>query len=297
MTSLLRFHDPDNGARWGVRVEDTVYDITSEIGSLAAWLRGSAGRVRLAIDALDSAAQDSVNRYAFTDLLNPPDVNVLHLLPPLDEQDVWAAGVTYERSRSARQEEAIDGGDIYARVYNAERPEIFFKARGSWVVGHLAEVGIRRDAHWNVPEPELTVIINPALEVVGVTVGNDMCSRDIEGANPLYLPQAKMYTASCALGPQVLLGHFEAWHDAEIRVVIERDGQRVVDDTTHTRHIHRRLDELVSYLGHSFEFPDGVLFMTGTGIIPASDFSLQVGDTVHITIDGIGTLTNIVKLV
>jgi 2-dehydro-3-deoxy-D-arabinonate dehydratase len=212
-------------------------------------------------------------------------------------QDVWAAGVTYERSRQARQEEAVDGGDIYARVYAAERPELFFKARAGWVIGHLGEVGIRADAEWNVPEPELTLVINPALEVVGLTVGNDMSSRDIEGANPLYLPQAKIYTASCALGPQIALGRHESWPEITIRVTVERDGETIFEDSVSTARIHRRLDELVTYLGRSLSYPDGVLLMTGTGIVPSNDFTLRAGDRITVTIDDIGQLTNTVKVV
>jgi 2-dehydro-3-deoxy-D-arabinonate dehydratase len=297
MTALLRFFDPTAGDRVGVRIDDTVYDVSEQVGSVLLWLKSSVGRVDAAIAELQSAASAARIKHSFDKLANPPQPNEYHLLPPLDLQDVWAAGVTYERSREARQEEAVDGGDVYARVYSAERPELFFKARGGWVVGHLGSVGIRSDATWNVPEPELTLVINPALEIVGVTVGNDMSSRDIEGANPLYLPQAKIYTGSCAIGPQILLGRFESWHDAAIHVVVDRGGQTIINDSVHTRRIHRRMDELVSYLGRSLNFPDGVLLMTGTGIVPASDFTLQAGDVIRITINGVGTLTNTVKVV
>jgi 2-dehydro-3-deoxy-D-arabinonate dehydratase len=164
-------------------------------------------------------------------------------------------------------------------------------------VGHFDQVGIRVDSAWNVPEPELTLVINPALEIVGYTAGNDMSSRDIEGANPLYLPQAKVYTASCALGPQIVLGKLSAWPKVNIQIEVERSGQSVVQGTVSTDRIHRRADELVNWLGRSISFPDGVLLMTGTGIVPGSDFTLNAGDIVHVTIDGVGTLTNTVKVV
>jgi 2-dehydro-3-deoxy-D-arabinonate dehydratase len=297
MIALLRYHDPEHGPRIGVRLGDTVHDVTADVPSLGHWLRASAGRLSDALAELEAATLNSARTLAFATLDNAPDDRAPHFLPAVDEQDVWAAGVTYARSRDARQEEAVDGGDVYARVYAAERPELFFKAQGRAVVGPNDAVGIRADSAWNVPEPELTLVINPALQVVGMTVGNDMSSRDIEGANPLYLPQAKVYTASCALGPQWVLGAVEGWPQTTIRIAIERAGQLVVQDEVATSRIHRRVDELVEFLGRSLTFPDGVLLMTGTGIVPSADFSLQAGDTVRITIDGIGTLSNSVRVV
>lgn len=296
MIALLRLADPALGERVGVRLDDTVYDVTESVPSVGAWLKSSAGRVEAAIEELRAAASSATRSYGFTELANAP-AGGWYLLPPVDAQDVWAAGVTYERSRTARQEEAQDGGDVYARVYAAERPELFFKARGGWVIGHRGEVGIRHDATWNVPEPELTLVINPALEVVGLTVGNDMSSRDIEGENPLYLPQAKVYTASCALGPQIVLGRVETWPEALIRVQITRGGQVMFAGEVQTNRIHRRVDELVSYLGRCLAFPDGVLLMTGTGTVPPNDFTLHAGDEIDVTIDGIGTLKNTVRVV
>lgn len=294
---LVRFYEPQHGMRVGVCRDSTIYDVTAVVGTYGAWLRGSAGRVQAAIDDLLAAADRAQMTYPASRFDNPPSLDVPHWLPPIEEQDVWACGVTYERSRAARQEEAVDGGDIYARVYVAERPEIFFKARGPWVVGPLGEVGIRQDARWSVPEPELTLVLNPALEVVGFTAGNDMSSRDIEGENPLYLPQAKMYTASCALGPGVRLGTYDVWPPAAIRITVQRGDQMVVDDRVHTDSIHRQLSELVGYLGRSNSFPDGVLLMTGTGIVPESDFTLQAGDRVTVDIEGVGALTNTVRVV
>jgi len=289
---LVRFFLPEHGVRTGVQIGATVHDVTHPIGSVGAWLRGSAGRVAAAIADLTAAAVDAPALPA-SSLDSAPTPAAPHWLPPVDDQDIWAAGVTYERSRAARQEEAVDGGDIYARVYVATRPELFFKARAPWVVGPHDQVGIRHDARWNVPEPELALVINPALEIVGVTVGNDMSSRDIEGENPLYLPQAKMYTRSCALGPGIALGPLDdAWPDTAIHLQIARDGAVVFAGQTHTRQIRRRPVELVEYLGRCLAFPDGAVLLTGAGIVPPDSFTLAAGDHVRITIDEIGTLSN-----
>lgn len=290
MTLLVRFFLPDNGARVGLLQADTVIDITDAIGSLTRFLQSSNGRIQAAIDGLPTQGQT----YDRTIFDQPPGSDVPHWLPPVEDQDVWASGVTYERSRSARQEESVDGGDIYARVYNATRPELFFKARGTRVVGPFDTVGIREDARWNVPEPELALVMNPAMEVVGVTIGNDMSSRDIEGENPLYLPQAKVYTRSCALGPSILLGAYSKWPQVEIALKIKRGDQTVVETGIHTDKIHRQLAELVEYLSRSNQFPDGAVLLTGTGVVPDADFTLAAGDLVSIQIDGIGTLTNTV---
>ncbi len=295
---LVRFFDPETGLRVGVQIGATVHDVTDAVGSVGAWLRASAGRVEAAIADLLTAVRVSRQAYLATAFDHAPAPDQLHWLPPIDEQDVWAAGVTYERSRAARQEEAKDGGDVYARVYTAERPELFFKARGPWVVGAHDLVGIRRDATWNVPEPELALVINPALEIVGVTIGNDMSSRDIEGENPLYLPQAKIYARSCALGPAIALGSVgDAWPATRIVLQIARNGAVVFSGETHTEKIRRSPAELVAYLGRALAFPDGVVLLTGTGIVPADAFTLAAGDEVQITIDGVGTLRNTVTTV
>lgn len=215
-------------------------------------------------------------------------------LAPIASQEVWAAGVTYYRSRDARMRESKDagGGDFYARVYNAARPEIFFKATGRRVVNPGTAVRIRSDAHWSVAEPELTLLANPRGEIIGFTVGNDMSSRDIEGENPLYLPQAKVYTGSCALGPCVLLGSEPLPKSTAISIEIERDGKSAFSGNTTLNELKRDPKELVQYLFLDNDFPDGVFLMTGTGIIPADEFTLHGGDEIRIRIDGIGTLTN-----
>jgi 2-dehydro-3-deoxy-D-arabinonate dehydratase len=215
-------------------------------------------------------------------------------LAPILSQEVWAAGVTYYRSRDARMRESKDagGGDFYARVYNAQRPELFFKATGRRVVGPGAPVRIRSDSHWNVAEPELTLFINPSGKIVGYTVGNDMSSRDIEGENPLYLPQAKVYEGSCALGPCVLLAEEPLPKSTAISIEIERQGTTAFTGNTTLNELKRNPEELVAYLFRDNSFPDGVFLMTGTGIVPGDEFTLQGGDEIRITIEGIGTLAN-----
>lgn len=292
---LIRYFHPDDDERVGLWIDDTIYDVSHLFPFLSVWLHTSVGRVDEAIESLISAAYESPRSFPAISLDTKPSPNEVHWLPPVDEQEIWAAGVTYIRSREARQEEAEDGGDVYARVYDADRPEIFFKASAKNTVGHLDDVGIRKDSKWNVPEPELGLVLNSAMEMVGFTIGNDMSSRDIEGANPLYLPQAKVYTASCALGPGILLAPSDEWMDTTIHVAIERDGNEVFSGSISTSQIKRSLAELVEYLGRSNTFPNGVILLTGTGVVPDADFTLQVDDVVTITIDGIGTLQNRVK--
>jgi 2-dehydro-3-deoxy-D-arabinonate dehydratase len=219
----------------------------------------------------------------------------VELLAPVEQQEIWAAGVTYLRSKKARMEESEFSASAYDRVYDAARPEIFFKALGAKVSGASGKIGIRADAKWNVPEPELALVINSRKELVGFTVGNDMSSRDIEGENLLYLPQAKVYKHSCALGPCIALGLTEAeartW---TISVHIFRDGKDVFSGKTSVDQIKRSFSELIDYLWRSQEFPHGVVLLTGTGIVPADDFTLQPGDRVRINISGIGSIENTV---
>jgi 2-dehydro-3-deoxy-D-arabinonate dehydratase len=217
----------------------------------------------------------------------------VHLLSPVERQEVWGAGVTYERSKQARQEESESGGSFYDLVYTAKRPELFFKATPSRVVGPGEPIRVRQDTKWCVPEPELTLVLSPKLRIVGYTVGNDVSARDIEGENPLYLPQAKVYDACCALGPVVTLAPaMPPIASVQIQLVVERGGQPLVRESTSLSRMARTLDELVDWLGRENRFPDGVFLLTGTGIVPPDEFSLLPGDLVKITIDGIGTLTN-----
>jgi 2-dehydro-3-deoxy-D-arabinonate dehydratase len=226
----------------------------------------------------------------------PVGLDDAQLLAPLvDGMEVWAAGVTYESSKLARMAESAGAGDFYARVYMADRPELFFKATAGRTVGHGQPVRIRADSGWNVPEPELTALISANGRILGYTVGNDMSSRDIEGANPLYLPQAKVYEGSCALGPAVVPAEQVDARALAIRLTVAREGERVFDGSTSTARMRRGVEELVEWLFRENEFPLGVYLLTGTGLIPADDFTLQPGDEISIDIAGIGTLTNSVE--
>jgi 2-dehydro-3-deoxy-D-arabinonate dehydratase len=225
----------------------------------------------------------------------PIPVAEVALFAPIDAQEVWGAGVTYERSKVARQEESDSGGSFYDLVYRAERPELFFKATPSRVVGPGAAIRVRRDTKWCVPEPELALVITPRLELVGFTVGNDVSARDIEGENPLYLPQAKVYDAACALGPAVTLAPaMPPIREVTIRLEIDREGRTIVSDETSLNRMARKLEDLIDWLGRDNLFPTGVVLLTGTGIVPPDEFSLHAGDSVRISIDGIGTLANAV---
>jgi 2-dehydro-3-deoxy-D-arabinonate dehydratase len=261
---------------------DQVIDVAASGGpqSLAQALQLSAAELRTQLEAARSRGGQASMLATF------------ELAAPIDEQEVWASGVTYLRSRDARMEESTQK-NVYDIVYEAERPELFYKATKSRVSGPGDEIGIRGDSTWDVPEPELALVINREGEIVGYTIGNDVSSRSIEGENPLYLPQAKVYSKCAAVGPHVAL----AWELADvsnltIRLVINRDGKVFFDGSTATSQIHRRLDELVTYLRRDNEFPAGVILMTGTGVIPPSEFTLENGDVVEISIDGIGTLQN-----
>jgi 2-dehydro-3-deoxy-D-arabinonate dehydratase len=261
---------------------DQVIDVAASGGpqSLAQALQLSAAELQTQLEAVRTKGGQASMLATF------------ELAAPIDDQEVWAAGVTYLRSRDARMEESTQK-NVYDIVYEAERPELFFKATRSRVSGPGEQIGIRGDSTWDVPEPELALVINRDGEIVGYTIGNDVSSRSIEGENPLYLPQAKVYSKCAAVGPHVAL----AWELADvsnltIRLVINRDGKVLFDGNTATSQIHRRLDELVTYLRRDNEFPAGVILMTGTGIIPPSEFTLENGDVVEITIDSIGTLQN-----
>ena len=218
------------------------------------------------------------------------------ILAPVGTQEVWAAGVTYYRSRSARIEESKDagGGTFYDRVYSAERPELFFKANGPRVIGPWGKVRIRADATWSVPEPELTLAIDASGEIVGYTIGNDMSSRDIEGENPLYLPQAKVYDGSCAIGPCVLLREEPLARSTEIRIGISRGDQTVFAGNTTLAELKRDPGDLARFLFRESSFPQGAYLMTGTGIVPEDDFTLRSEDVIRVDIGGIGTLQNTV---
>lgn len=285
---LFRFAG-DGGPRLGI--EDDLgarHDLTAAspeaFASVASWL---------ALPDPLGAVRDARARAAAHPL--PPDVP---LLAPIDGQEVWAAGVTYERSRDARKDESAGGGDFYDHVYDAERPELFFKAVPRLVAGPGAPVRVRRDSSWNVPEPELSLVVSAAGRIVGYTAGNDVSSRSIEGDNPLYLPQAKIYDGCCALGPAIALAD-EPGLDLRalpIQLAIRRRGEVVFTGETSTARMRRAPEELVAYLTRELSFPAGVVLMTGTGIVPPDSFTLEPGDVVEITIRGAGTLVNSVSL-
>lgn len=243
----------------------------------------------------DNALQTAANLIANA---NASDISIVKdVLPTMGkQQELWACGVTYLRSKVGRQEEskAAGGGDFYEKVYNAERPEVFFKATSNRVVAHNQKVRIRKDSTWDVPEPELTLVVTSSGKIIGYTVGNDMSSRSIEGENPLYLPQAKTYDACAAVGPCVYLTDKPLNTSTVIQLHINRNGNNVFEGNVDLGQLKRTPSELVGYVFRECSFPYGCLIMTGTGIVPASDFTLQSGDEIAITIDGIGKLVNIV---
>jgi len=221
-----------------------------------------------------------------------------YLLPPIGTQEVWAAGVTYLRSRDARMEESKDSGgaDCYQKVYEAERPELFFKSLPHRVVGHGGTVNIRKDSKWDVPEPELTLYINSSGSIQAYTIGNDMSSRSIEGENPLYLPQAKMYEKSAAIGPCLFIPPAPISLDTIIKMKIFRDDQLMYEGETPVSRMKRTLTELAGFLFRGFDFEQGCFLMTGTCLVPPNEFTLNEGDEVEISISGIGTLKNTIGL-
>jgi 2-dehydro-3-deoxy-D-arabinonate dehydratase len=266
------------------------------------------GRVHVVMESIDKLiAMENV--YAFLEgrvqigytaglltrekLLSPDTT----LLAPIGNQEVWAAGVTYLRSRAARMAESQDagGGSFYDRVYTAERPELFFKSLPHKVVGPRAAVGLRSDATWSVPEPELALVINPRGQIVGYAIGNDMSSRDIEGQNPLYLPQAKVYNRSCALGPGILVTSKPPGPETRISIAIVRAGATAFAGETTLAQMKRQPQELVDYLYRDQTFPHGAILLTGTGVVPPDSFTLERGDVIRIGIDGIGELVNPVE--
>ncbi|NLE43733.1 MAG: 2-hydroxyhepta-2,4-diene-1,7-dioate isomerase [Chloroflexi bacterium] len=294
---LCRFFLPGEGPRLGQIIGHTVFDISASgdprLGTVADLVQASLETP--VINILGEIDRSTVPSYVYSSLDCAPNADTPYLLAPVDQQEIWAAGVTYAWSREARVREA-QAKDIYVRVYDAERPELFFKALGQKVVGPNDWIGVRGDSHWNVPEPELALLLNPRMEIIGYTVGNDVSSRDIEGENPLYLPQAKVYDHSCALGPSVtLVDEAVDAQDLAIELKIERNGEIVFEGATRTSQMHRGLDELAGYLGRYNTMPCGAVLLTGTCIVPGDDFTLQTDDLVSIEIEAIGALRNIVR--
>jgi 2-dehydro-3-deoxy-D-arabinonate dehydratase len=271
---------------------------TSE--TVVGWIDGNLVRILKANNLADllysaspaQAVQRAVNLHK---TIVPLDQAMF--LAPVDQQEIWAAGVTYKRSQEARERESAGAARFYDLVYSAPRPELFFKAPAYRVSNPGEPVHIRRDSKWNVPEPELALVISPELKLVGFTVGNDMSSRDIEGENPLYLPQAKFYDHACAVGPCItLVDAMPRLDDIAIRLVIERAGKTMFDGATKASAMKRTFEELIEWLGKETSFPNGAILLTGTGVVPPDDFTLVPGDLVHIDIAGIGRLTNPVRM-
>jgi 2-dehydro-3-deoxy-D-arabinonate dehydratase len=244
-------------------------------------------------DNLYKKTENIIKSLPTVDRLNPDQIQA----PIGDKQELWACGVTYLRSKIGRQEESqLSGGaDFYSKVYDAERPEVFFKATPHRVVGHLGKVRIRKDSTWDVPEPELTLVVSSSGKIVGYTIGNDMSSRSIEGENPLYLPQAKTYDGCAAVGPCVLVAEQPLNANTAIGLSIKRNDVVKFEGTVTIGQMKRCQQELVSYVFREASFPYGCLIMTGTGIVPGHDFTLQSGDIISITIDEIGMLINTVE--
>jgi 2-dehydro-3-deoxy-D-arabinonate dehydratase len=258
----LSRHEAAGGPRWALGGRYLPQDFTL--------------RRLLAVEATD--VRSFIEEHSLEEAAEDP------LLPPIEiEHEVWASGVTYLQSRDAREMESADA-DAYERVYVAERPELFFKAPGWRVVGHKSRVRVREDSHWNVPEPELVVVVNSKMEVIGYTAGNDVSSRDIEGENPLYLPQAKVYNGSCSLGPGIVLCGPDSMRDLPINMEIRRGGESVFEGEVETSQMKRSPEELAEYLGKELAFPVGAFLMTGTGIVPEDDFTLGAGDVVGISV-------------
>lgn len=273
----------ENGPHLGIRTGQGLFDLTAAdpevFGSMTTWL-AQPDPVGAVCDALSKAAP------------LPGEPNPLC---PLDTQELWGAGVTYERSKVARMEESASGGNFYDMVYDAERPELFLKANPYRVVGPGEKVRIRRDSTWDVPEPELTLVISSAGNIVGYTIGNDMSSRSIEGENPLYLPQAKTWDCCAAVGPTIrLIDSSVNLRDLDIHLTIQRAGETVFDDSISTARMKQTPEDLVGFLFREATFPQGVFLMTGTGIVPPDSFTLKSGDVVSITIGEAGTLVNTV---
>jgi 2-dehydro-3-deoxy-D-arabinonate dehydratase len=244
-------------------------------------------------DLIYSADPIGLAKFLVDRKADPVEQSKVQFLAPIDRQEVWAAGVTYKRSQVARMEESKSGASHYDKVYTAPRPELFFKATPNRVSGPGQPLRIRHDTKWSVPEPEFALVISPAMKLVGYTIGNDMSARDIEGENPLYLPQAKLYKECCGLGPSILIpeGPLDR-AGTKIVLDISRKGAVVFHGETDLDQMKRTFEDLIDWLGKDNVLPAGAFLLTGTGIVPPDDFSLQAGDSVAITINGIGTLTN-----
>lgn len=295
---IVRFWNPATNAAVLAAVQgDDAVDLSHAFSSFAVLIEQARRDGKPPAAVAQAAVKTASRRVPLATLLDAqPHPAVPHLLQPVDAEEYWGAGVTYERSRLARMAES-QSADVYARIYQAERPEIFFKATPSRCVGPSQAVGIRADSRWSVPEPELALVLDGDGRILGYTLGNDMSARDIEGDNPLYLPQAKVYQACCSIGPTVLLADGTQHPQFEIACRILRNGQEVFSASTSTARMRRGFDELATYLRRHNPLPRLAVLLTGTGIVPPDDFSLADGDVVEITSPALGTLRNPVMTV
>ncbi len=282
--ALCRFRLPDGTAHLGWWDGSAVADLRDSRGeslTLARLLEDGTPLAQAATDLARGAPRHALDQVA--------------LLPPIDSQEIWAAGVTYERSRQARMTESESAGDMYWKVYVAERPELFYKGTARLTAGPGQPIHVRADSRWSVPEPELALLVDPRMRIAGFTIGNDVSARDIEGENPLYLPQAKVFAGSCALGPWIVPSEsIPDPYSLPINCSISRGGSTAWQDATTTAQLHRRFEELVTYLYRAMGFPDGVFLLTGTCLVPPDTLSLQSRDVVEIRIGGLGVLQNAV---
>jgi 2-dehydro-3-deoxy-D-arabinonate dehydratase len=280
---LCKFRRPGGEVVAGVLIEERVRPFRP----------GAGGPISLS-DVLHADEPASLARSLTGDEVFP--VSEVTLLAPVDRQEVWAAGVTYKRSKVARESESAGAARFYDLVYTAPRPELFFKALAHRVPGTGGTVHVRKDSKWSIPEPEFTLIISPKLKIVGFTIGNDMSSRDIEGENPLYLPQAKFYDNSCSIGPAITLASdLPPREQVAIRLAIARGGATVFEGSTTLAAMARSFEELVSWLSRENTFPDGAVLLTGTGVVPPDEFAIASGDHITIDVTGIGRLENVVR--
>jgi 2-dehydro-3-deoxy-D-arabinonate dehydratase len=280
--ALCRFRLPDGTVHlgwWDGSAIADLRDARGEAPTLAGLLEEGTPLARAAADLALGAPRHALDEVA--------------LLPPIDTQEIWAAGVTYERSREARMTESESAADVYWKVYMAERPELFYKGTARLAAGPGQPVRVRADSRWSVPEPELALLVDPRMRIAAFTIGNDVSARDIEGENPLYLPQAKVFAGSCALGPWVVPSEsVPDPYSLPIACSISRGGMTIWQDATSTAQMHRRFEDLVTYLYRAMTFPDGVFLLTGTCLVPPDTLTLQSGDVVEIGIRGLGVLRN-----
>lgn len=281
---LCHYRRPDGAEAVGRIENDYIYSLNMK-----------GGQFRTLTDILEAENPEEVVEF-LTDRQKPIHIDDAVLLAPIDEQEVWAAGVTYKRSKAARMEESEIAADCYDRVYVSPRPELFFKATPHRVSGPEEPIRIRKDSNWDVPEPELALVLNSHMRLVGFTIGNDVSSREIEGDNPLYLPQAKVYDGCCALGPCITIATtVPKPEQLEIQMLVRRKNAVIFTGETSVKQMARTFDNLIGWLKRSNTFPKGVILLTGTGIVPDKDFTLEPGDVVEISIEGIGKLSNPVE--